>query len=105
MNPVEQIEALVLSQEDHVIYIDMSDELRQTYKRMAEEEALTELDEPLTEIEVDCACLGLDGGAEAIYWLRVSKAADGKLEWDFQLVAVIVPEPTSEEEEPCSHLK
>jgi hypothetical protein len=103
---MEQIEVMSLSGKDFEIYVEMDEELRQTYKRMTKEEVLADLDEPMREIDADCACLCLDGGTEmAIYWLRVSKDADGKLDWDFQLAAVIEIEPVSREEELCSQPK
>ncbi|HXN41755.1 MAG TPA: hypothetical protein VN918_08215 [Myxococcaceae bacterium] len=107
MNKVEQIEVLVLATaaEDLEIYIETDEELRQTYKRMTQEEILAELDEPLTEIDVDRACLSLDGGTQVpIYWLRVSKDSDGSLDWDFQLAAVIEAESVNPEEKPCTQL-
>jgi hypothetical protein len=108
MSRVEQIEVLVLSAEGLEVYIDMDedDELRQTYKRMTNEEILADLDEPMKEMDADRACLCLDGRTEVpLYWLRVSKDSDGRLEWDFQLAAVIEAEPVNAKETPCSQLK
>jgi hypothetical protein len=105
MNKVEQIEVLVLSTEDLEIYIETDDDLRREYEQMTKEEVLSELDEPMKEIDADCACLCLDGRPEVpIYWLRVSKDSDGSLEWDFQLAAVIEAESVNPEEKPCTQL-
>jgi hypothetical protein len=106
MNPVEQIEVLVLSAEDLEIYIETDDELRCAYKHMTKEEVLSALDEPLKEIDTDFARRCGDGDAEPpIYWLRVSKSSDGSLGWGYEFLAAREPQPMNGEEKPCSQLK
>ena len=104
MNQVEQIEVLVLSStEDLEIYIVTDDELRRVYEQMTKEEVVSELDEPLKEIEADYnrRCVT----DPSIYWLQVSKDSEGSLDWDFQFLTAREPQPVSGEEELCSQLK